>query len=178
MRITETRAAAFVGDRAAVQRQMQGMQEDIRKSMKLPDPARRIDHESARAAVRDIPGIRSVVWVDQENLVAMVDRNDLRSQQTIDAICLQLEPLGDTLGVVVNLQSAAGRTGGELEVLSRNCQLAPGDRAFMQRKRQLDVVSTEVRAQQRRAMATMRDREAPGRSDKADAEALEGIPEM
>jgi dUTP pyrophosphatase len=107
------------------------MQEDFRRSIKLPDPARRIDHEAARWAARQVPGVRSVVWVDQENLLAMVDRNDLRSQQTIDDICMQLEPLGDTLGVVVNLQSAVARTGDELEILSRNCQLAPGGRAVL-----------------------------------------------
>jgi hypothetical protein len=30
--------------------------------------------------------------------------------------------------------------------LSRNCQLAEGQRAFLQRKRQVDVVAPEVRA--------------------------------
>jgi hypothetical protein len=82
------------------------------------------------------------------------------------------------MGVVVNLQSAAARTGEELEILSRNCQLAPGDRAFMQRKRQLDVVSAEVRAQQRHTVATMREGGASRQRSEADAKALEAIPEM
>ena len=60
------------------------------------------------------------------------------------------EVVTDTLGVVVNLQSGAATTGDELEILSRNCQLAPGDRAFMQRHRQVDVVAPEIRAEHKR----------------------------
>ena len=37
----------------------------------------------------------------------------------------------------------------EKHLLSRNCQLAPGDRGFMQRPRQVDVIAPEVRAQHR-----------------------------
>ncbi|HEY4530420.1 MAG TPA: hypothetical protein VIG97_08875 [Luteimonas sp.] len=66
---------------------------------------------------------------------------------------MRLEPLGDTLGVVVNLQSTAARTGEEQATLSRNCQLQPGDRAFLQRTRHVDVVPAELRAQQRRDQA-------------------------
>lgn len=89
------------------------------------------------------------MWIVHENLLAVVTRNDLRTQATIDAICTQLEPLGDTLGVVVNVQSGAARTGDELEILSRNCQLAPGDRALMQRARVVDAIDPAVRAQHR-----------------------------
>ena len=38
---------------------------------------------------------------------------------TIDDICVGLEPLGDTLGVVVNLQSRAAKSGDELEIPRR-----------------------------------------------------------
>ena len=179
LRIAATRAAALTGDQAQVQRQMQGMQEDFRKSIKLPDPARPIDHEAGRTAAQVVPGVRSVVWIDRENLLAMVDRNELRSQQTIDAICMQLEPLGDTLGVVVNLQSAAARTGDELEILSRNCQLAPGDRAFLQKNRQVDVVAPAVRAEQRRSAEVNRAAgKRKSRDDGENARALDSTPEM
>ena len=87
--------------------------------------------------------------MDNTNLLAIVSRNDARSYATIDAICMELEPLGDTLGVVINLQGGAAISGSELQILSRNCQLAPGDRALLQTKRQLDVVSPEIRAQHR-----------------------------
>lgn len=80
----------------------------------------------------------------------IVSTNEACSQRTIDDICIELEPLGDTLGVVVNLQSGAARSGDELEILSRNCQLAPGDRASMQRHRQMDVVPPELRAEHKR----------------------------
>ncbi|HLM52513.1 MAG TPA: hypothetical protein VK325_02705 [Pseudoxanthomonas sp.] len=68
--------------------------------------------------------------------------------------------------MVVNLQSGAATSGGELEILSRNCQLAPGERAFLQRSRQVDASFPEVRAQYRanseatRADAARRQKEA------------------
>lgn len=148
-RIAAVRANAAVGNQAGVKREMEAFNEDFRKSIKLADPGRRVDREAARAAARSIDGVRSVVWIDHENLLAIVEANELRSQATIDSICMALEPLGDTLGVVVNLQSGAARTGDELEVLSRNCQLAPGDRAMLQRNRQIDVIAPEVRRQHR-----------------------------
>ena len=144
-----TQAAAITGDQQAVQASMHALNEDFRKSIKLADPARRVDREAARIAAKRVDGVRSVAWVDQTNLLAIVSRNDARSYRTIDAICLQLEPLGDTLGVVVNLQSGAALTGDELAILSRNCQLAPGDRALLQRVRRLDSVDPTLRAQHR-----------------------------
>ena len=148
-RIATTRAAAMTGNQKAVQANMEALNEDFRKSIKLADPARRVDRESARAAAKRVDGVRSVAWVDNTNLLAIVSRNDARSYATIDAICMELEPHGDTLGVVVNLQSGAAISGSELQILSRNCQLAPGDNAFMQRNRQIDVVPPEIRAQHR-----------------------------
>lgn len=144
------RASAMVGDQQGVQDGLMAMNEDFRKAIKLADPARRVDREAARAALRGMDGLVSAVWIDHENLFVMVDRNELRSQAVIDSVCTRLEPLGDTLGVVVNLQSAAARTGAEQATLSRNCQLQPGDRAFMQRERQVDVVPAGIREQQRR----------------------------
>jgi len=140
-------AAAAVGDQAAVQAGMGAMHEDFRKSIKLADPNRQVDRESARMAARRVEGVRSLAWIDRENLLVIVDRNEARSYDTIDAICLELEPLGDTLGAVVNLQSGAATNGDELDILSRNCQLAPGDRAMLTRKRQAEVIFPEIRAQ-------------------------------
>lgn len=174
-RIAAVRGNAAVGNQAGVQREMDALQDDFRRSIKLADPARRIDREAARAAARSIEGVRSVVWIDHENLLAIVERNELRSQATIDAICLALEPLGDTLGVVVNLQSGAARTGDELEILSRNCQLAPGDRAFLQRNRQIDVVSPEVRKQHRASQTSSRN---AGSADEAIDVLRDDTPEM
>lgn len=149
-RIATIQAAAILGDQDMVRAQMEGFQDDLRRSIRLADPARAVDRESARAAARQVDGVRSVAWIDRENLMVIVASNQARSQAVIDAICMQLEPLGDTLGVVVNLQSGAARTGDELAVLSRNCQLAPGERAFLQRHRQIDVVPDAVRAQHKR----------------------------
>lgn len=144
------RRSAMVGDQQGIQDGLMAMNEDFRKAIKLADPGRRVDHEAARAALRDMDGLASVVWIDRENLFVLVERNELRSQAMIDAICIRLEPLGDTLGVVVNLQSTAARNGAEQATLSRNCQLQAGDRAFMQREREVDVVPADILEQQRR----------------------------
>ena len=146
-RLAAARGAALRGDQAAVQEQVEAVQEDFRKSIRLADPSRRVDREQARAAARTVPGVRSVVWLDHENLFATVESADARSFQTIDRICLALEPLGDTLGVVVNLQNSSAKNSDELATLSRNCQLAPGERALLSRERKIDVVDAQTRAQ-------------------------------
>lgn len=151
--LASIRGSALLGDQEGIHDGLMAMHEDFRKTIKLADPGRRVDREAARAALQGVEGLASVVWLDHENLFVLVDRNELRTQAVIDAICIRLEPLGDTLGVVVNLQSTAARTGEEQATLSRNCQLQPGDRAFMQRKREVDVVPAHIRAQQQRAQA-------------------------
>lgn len=82
-RIAKVRAAAVLGDEATVRREMDAMQDDFRRSMKLPDGTRPIDPESARAAAKRVPGVHSAVWVDRNYLLALVNRNDQRSMDTI-----------------------------------------------------------------------------------------------
>lgn len=147
LKVAGVHAAALAGDQQAVHAGVQGITDDFKRSIKLADPARAVDREKAREVAKTVPGVRSVVWFDRENLFAIVEQNEQKSYKTIDAVCLKLEPLGDTLGVVVNLQSGAARNGDELEILSRNCQLEPGDRAFMQKERQIDVIDPEIRKQ-------------------------------
>lgn len=146
-RMAAIRGGAMTGNQEVVRQQMEGFHDDFRRSIKLADATRKVDREATRTAARTVTGVRSVVWIDHENLLAIVEGNEQRSQATIDAICMQMEPLGDTLGVVVNLQSGAARNGDELEILSRNCQLAPGDRALLQSRRQVDVIAPQMRAQ-------------------------------
>ena len=173
------RGSALLGDQDGVQGGLMAMHEDFRKAIKLADPARRVDREEARAALQGLEGLASAVWLDHENLFVLVDRNELRTQAVIDAVCIRLEPLGDTLGVVVNLQSTAARTGEEQAKLSRNCQLQPGDRAFMQRERQVDVVPAHVRIQQQRAQAQADARGDRGRQAQESLRILmESTPEL
>lgn len=145
--------AALTGDQRAVRAHAQAAQRDMLRSMRLPDASLPIDHEAARTAVRPLPGVRSSAWVDRSNLLVLVAGSRYRSMDTIDRICLALEPLGDTLAVVVNLQDVAATTPEGADTLSRNCQLAEGERAVLQPKRQMDVVDPELRrvfrAQQR-----------------------------
>ena len=147
LHLASVEAAALSGDQDAGRHQMGQMSNDMRRAMKLPDPSRPINPESARAAAKRVPGVHSVVWMDRTSLLALVDRNELRSMATIDAICGELDPLGDTLAVVVHLQSRVARTGAELETIHRNCQLPEGDRAFLQTVRQVDVIPPEIRAE-------------------------------
>ena len=146
-RIAVIQGASMMGDQETVRQQGQAMAESLRRSIRLADPARKVDRESARSLARRVPGVRSVVWLDHENLFATVDSAQARSDQTIDRICIALEPLGDTLGVVVNLQNSAAQNGTELTTLSRNCQLAPGERALLSKALPIDPISPEVRAQ-------------------------------
>ena len=146
-RVAVTTAAAAAGQQDVVHNQMLGMADDFRRSFKLADPARAVDRETARQATRSVEGVRSVAWVDAANLFVIVERNALKTERTIDRICVALEPLGDTLGVVVNLQSGEARNAAELQLLVRNCQLAFGDRAFAQDRRDRNVVSDAIWAQ-------------------------------
>jgi hypothetical protein len=139
------RASMALGDSRAAQKHIDAVAHDLSRSMRLPDATRPIDHEAARAAVRNLPGIRTAIWLDKANFVVMVDGAQRRSMQKIDQVCLALEPLGDTLAVVVNVQDVTARNADGATTLSRNCQLPEGERALMQGKREVDVVSRELR---------------------------------
>lgn len=138
-------AAGLTGDQRAMQGHVNAMHKDMMRSMHLPDPSRPINHEAARAAVRPLQGVQSVVWIDGSNLLVMIGGSQYRNMSTIDTICLALEPLGDTLSVVVNLQDVMATTSEGADALSRNCQLRAGERAMLQPKRQVDVLDPEVR---------------------------------
>lgn len=113
----------------------------------MPDVSRPVDHEAARMAAKAVPSVRTALWLDRENFIVMVDGSRYRSMAMIDQVCVALEPLGDTLAVVVNVQDVTAQHADGATTLSRNCQLPEGQRAFLQRKRQVDVVAPEVRAQ-------------------------------
>ena len=147
--VAAVHAAAMAGDQDAVRAQMDDLNDDFRKSIKLADISRAVDREGARQAARQVEGVRSVAWIDRENLFVIVDSNASRTYDTIDSICLALEPLGDTLGVVVSLQSGAAKNGDELAVLTRNCQLEPGDKALLSSGRVIDSLDPEIRRQHR-----------------------------
>lgn len=176
--IAAARVAALTGNQDAVRHNIEAMSEDMRRSMKLPDAARPINPEAARSTIRGLPGVRSVAWLDRSNLLVRVDRSELRSYQAIDEICYQLEPLGDTLAVVVHVQNAAPRSSEEMDTLSRNCQLAPGDRALLHRDRQVDVLDPAVRDHYRASAERLRRKPLPPKQDAGDRAALEAIPEM
>lgn len=179
-RIAKVRAASLSGDQAAVRREMEGFQDDFRRSIKLADPGRPVDPEGGRAAARRVAGVHSAVWIDRQNMLALVNRNEQRSMDTIDAICHELAPLGDTLGVVVHLQSRAARNGDELETINRNCQLAEGDRGFLQANRQLDVIPRAVRAEHGAQKARLDEdaRQSQRRADEALRLIEDSTPQM
>lgn len=175
--IAGVRISALTGDQEGVRRNLDAMSEDMRVAMKLPDAGRPIDREAARTIALAHPGVRSAVWVDRSNLLVRVDGAHLRSYKIIDELCYRLESLGDTLAVVVHLQNAAARTRDDMDSLSRNCQLAPGDRAMLQRDRRLDVLDPAVRAQHRAETKRLGRQPTPQHSE-GDSAALEAIPEM
>lgn len=171
------RLAVLTGDQEEVRRNAEAISDDLRRSMKIPDGGRPIDRESARIVARSLPGVRSANWVDRHNLLVRVEGAELRSERTIDALCNRLETLGDTLAVVVHLQNAAAVRGQEVDTLSRNCQLAMGDHAFLQQPRKMDVLDPAMRVQQQ-ANSTLSGMAPPSRQTEGDRTALEAIPEM
>lgn len=171
--------ASALGDQATARSQFDAAHTDIMRSMKIADARRPIDREAARVAAKHVVGVRSVVWVDRHHLLALVDGNRYRGQQTINGICHQLEPLGDTLAVVVHLQDATARTGDELETISRNCQLKPGEFALAQPRRQLDVIDPAIRARHKSVNASAADaKESQRRADEAMRLLEASTPEM
>lgn len=178
-RLVAVQAASALGDQATAQSQFDAAHTDLMRSMKIADSRRPIDREAARTAAKQVDGVRSVVWVDRHHLLAMVDGGRYRSQQTIGRICQQLDPLGDTLAVVVHLQDATARTGDELETISRNCQLKSGEFAQFQPKRQLDVIDPVIRARHKAVNAGMPDaKESQRRADEAMRLLEASTPEM
>ena len=153
------------------------MSEDMRRAMKLADPARPINPEAARGIARAMPGVRSANWIDRSNLLVRVEGAHRRSHKTIDELCYQLEPLGDTLAVVVHVQDAAPVDRDGMDTLSRNCQLAEGDQAFMQRARTVDVLDAWIRAQHRAMGDAMRN-DAARQHSAGDRAALHAMAEM
>ena len=171
------RVASMTGNQQAARQNFNAMHQDLMRAMKLADASRPIDREAARGIARALPGVRSANWIDRHNLLLRVDSAGLRSQQTIDDLCIRLEPLGDTLAVVVHVQNAAATTHDQMDTLSRNCQLAPGDHSLFQRARTVDVLGPGLRAQHR-ATTEHEQRAQRQQQSAGDRAALEAIAEM
>jgi hypothetical protein len=143
--VIAARVDVATGDAAGATRYIEAIGHDLMRSARVPDVARPIDHEAARAAVRPLPGVRSAIWLDAANLAVMVDGASNRTMATVDRICQSIAPLGDTLALVVHVQDATATTADAATTLSRNCQLPQGQLAFMQKKRDIDVVPSDLR---------------------------------
>jgi hypothetical protein len=135
----------MTGDAAGAKAHVDAIAHDVMRSARVPDVARPIDREAARAAVRPLPGVRSVIWLDSANLAVMVDGAPNRTMATVDRVCETIAPLGDTLALVVHVQDAGAKTADAATTLSRNCQLPEGQLAFLQKKREVDVLSPDLR---------------------------------
>ena len=75
----------------------------------------------------------------------MVSGAQYRNAAMVDRACDALAPLGDTMGVVVNVQDVTATTSEGADAVSRNCQLPEGQRAFMQSKRQIEALDPATR---------------------------------
>jgi hypothetical protein len=121
------RAATAAGNDTAMRAGVDAMNTASRQAMRLVDPGRSVDREAARAAVQQLPGVRAAGWIDRTRLLAVTARDDVGAEAMIETVCLRLEPLGDTVGVVVSVQDAAA--GGRPRETSRGCQSARGEQA-------------------------------------------------
>jgi hypothetical protein len=143
--VAAARAAALAGDQKALERSVHGMTDDMLHDARIPDPSRPIDREAARAAVQPLAGVRSVVWIDHDNLLVMVGGAQYRNMEMVDRACDALAPLGDTMGVVVNVQDVNATTSEGADAVSRNCQLPEGQRAFLQPRRRIEALDPVTR---------------------------------
>ncbi|HKZ09762.1 MAG TPA: hypothetical protein VJL61_03535 [Rhodanobacteraceae bacterium] len=144
-RVAGVRAGALLGDQKAVQQNIQGMTKDILHDAHIPDASRPINREAARAAVQPLTGVRSVVWIDHDNLLVMVSGAQYRNMAMVDRACDALAPLGDTMGVVVNVQDVTAMTSEGADAVSRDCQLPEGQRAVMRSRRQIEALDPATR---------------------------------
>lgn len=139
------RMAALTGDQEALQRHAQAMSKGILHDAHIPDPNRQIPHEAARARIGQVAGVRSAAWIDHDNLLVLVDGPRYRDIAMVDRICDTLAPLGETLGVVVNVQDVTATNSHAADAVSRDCQLPEGQRAFLQHHRQIEALDPVTR---------------------------------
>lgn len=143
--IATARGDALVGDQRAAKEDVDAIGHDLQHFARMPDPAHPIDHEAARAVVRRLSGVRAAIWLDETRLAVMVDGPAQRSIATIDRVCQALAPQGDTLAVVVQLEDQTAKAADAATSLSRHCVLPVGELAFLQKKREVEIVSPGLR---------------------------------
>jgi hypothetical protein len=119
------RAAAAAGNDEAMRAGVDAMNTASRQAMRLVDPGRAVDREAARAAVQQLPGVRAAGWIDRTRLLVMTAGGDASAEAMTETVCRRLEPLGDTVGVVVSVQDAA--TSGLPRETSRSCHSTHGE---------------------------------------------------
>jgi hypothetical protein len=119
------RAAAVAGDDEAMHAGVDAMNTASRQAMRLIDPGRTVDREAARVAVQQLSGVRAAGWIDRTRLLVVTAGDGRAAEAMIATVCRRLEPLGDTVGVVVSVQDTAA---GPLRETSRGCRPLPGER--------------------------------------------------
>ncbi len=143
--IAGARMAALTGNQKALQGHVDAVSKGILHDARIPDPTRSIPHEAARTRIGQMAGVRAVTWIDHDNLLVLVGGPEYRDIAMVDRICDTLSPLGDTLGVVINLQDVTATNSHAADAASRDCQLPEGQRAFLQHQRQIEALDPATR---------------------------------
>lgn len=144
--VAGVRLAALAGNQQAIAEHIDAMSKDMLHDARIPDPTRPIAREAARAAVAPLAGVRSVVWIDHDNLLVMVGGAQYRNMAMVGRVCDALDPLGDTLAVVVNVQDVTATTSEGADAVSRNCRLLEGQRAFLRQNRRIEALDPSLRS--------------------------------
>lgn len=144
--VAGARMAATTGDQKALQYHVNAMSKDMLHDARIPDPTRPVPREAARTRIAQVNGVRSVAWIDHDNLLVLVGGPQFRNLAMVDSVCATLAPLGETLGVVVNVQDVTATTSAGADAVSRDCQLPEGQRAFLQRSRQIEALDPATRS--------------------------------
>lgn len=143
--VAGARIAALTGNQKALQGHVDTISKGVLHDAHIPDSTRPIPHEAARARIAQVDGVRSVAWIDHDNLLVLVGGPQYRDMAMVDHVCDALAPLGDTLGVVVNVQDVTATTSHAADAVSRDCQLPEGQRAFLQRQRRIEALDPATR---------------------------------
>lgn len=143
--VAAARVAAATGNSRQAEQHIKAMASDITRSARMADPMRPINPEAARAAARTIHGVRSAIWLDRANLVVIVAGAQYRSMDTIDEVCLPSNRSATRWPSSSTCRTSPPRRRMALTPCRATASLAKVNVLSMQQKRQVDVVSKELR---------------------------------
>ncbi|MEO8670437.1 MAG: hypothetical protein ABI411_03915 [Tahibacter sp.] len=97
---------------------------DLLRALRMLQPARPIDPDTAIAAVRPLRGVRTVSWVAASTLQVSMEYEGerIRDAVVIEQVCQALQRLGDVRELQIRVGSTESRVGAPLAGSAWHCQ--------------------------------------------------------